>query len=81
MPNTISAAKALRQSKKRNSHNNWVRRAYRKAVKTLRENPSSENLNTAYSELDKAAKKGVIKKGKADRLKSRLTLFFAKKSA
>ena len=32
-----------------------------------------KNLVNVYKVLDKAAKKNVIKKGKADRLKSRLT--------
>ena len=73
MPNINAAIKHVRQTKRRQLFNNRVRKAYRVAVKEMRENPSTENLRAAYSALAKAAKKGVIKQGKADRLKSRLS--------
>jgi len=44
----------------------------------MRRQPSAENLVKAYSELDKAAKKKVIHKNKAARLKGRLARFLAK---
>lgn len=73
MPNTASAEKALRQSKKRTAINNRTRKSYRAAVKGMRTNPSTEQLQQSYSQLDKAAKRNVITQGKADRLKSRLS--------
>ncbi|MCA9389801.1 30S ribosomal protein S20 [candidate division WWE3 bacterium] len=78
MPNTASATKALRQSKRRKIINNRIRTAYRTAVKKMRLEPTLENMKAAASTLDKAAKRGVIKQGKADRLKSRLSILIGK---
>jgi len=73
MPNIKSAIKKVRKDKKRAAVNLRWRKRYKKAVKTVRQDPNAENFKTAQKELDKAAKKGVIKKGKASRLKSRLS--------
>lgn len=73
MPNIQSAIKKVRKDKKRTALNRWWRGRYKEAVKIARREPSAENLKTAQKNLDKAAKKGVIKRGKAARLKSRLT--------
>lgn len=80
MPNTISATKALRQTKRRYIINTRIRRAYKAAVKLMRTQPSDQNLQQAFATLDKAAKKNVISPGKANRLKSRLSKLTAKKS-
>jgi len=58
------------------------------AVKTVRKlirQPADKNkeealkqLTVAYKAIDKAAKRGVIKKGAADRKKSRLAKFLGK---
>ena len=72
MPNIESAIKKVRKDKKRAAVNLRWRKRYKKAVKEARREPNAEKLKTAQKELDKAAKKGVIKKGKASRLKSRL---------
>jgi small subunit ribosomal protein S20 len=73
MPNIKSALKKVRQDERRTAVNERWRRRYREAVKVLRENPNGELYRKAQEELDKAAKRGVIKKGKAARLKSRLS--------
>ncbi len=73
MPNIRSAIKKVRQDKKRTARNRWWKGRYKETVKKARQEPSAEALKMAQKELDKAAKKGVIKKGKAARLKSRLT--------
>jgi len=73
MPITSSAKKALRRDKRRALVNKKIRKKYRNALKKARENPTKKNLKNAYSALDRAAKKGVIHKNKASRLKSRLT--------
>lgn len=39
----------------------------------------SKLISSAYKSIDKAAKRGVIKKGTADRKKSRLVKFLNKK--
>lgn len=66
MPIIRSAIKKVRKDRRRAVINRRWRSRVRLAVK-------SERLQKAQKELDKAAKKGVIKKGKASRLKSRLS--------
>ena len=73
MPVTKSAQKKMRQDGKRRLRNLRVKRTFKEAVKAVRKDPTPKNLKKAYSALDKAAQKGVIKKGKAARLKSRLS--------
>ena len=79
MPITQSAKKALRGSERKRVVN--VRRKKKvdiavKGVKTLTagdKKAAQTALSKAYKELDKAAKNGLIKKGAADRKKSRLS--------
>ena len=73
MPVTKSAKKALRKSKRKAKINKPIRTRVKNVVSKTRKNPTLENLKKAYSILDRAAKKKIIKKGKAARLKSRLT--------
>ena len=73
MPNIKSAIKKVRKDKRRAAVNLRLKKRYKQAVKEARHEPDAEKLKTAQKELDRAAKKGVIKKGKASRLKSRLT--------
>ncbi|RJQ32017.1 30S ribosomal protein S20 [Candidatus Parcubacteria bacterium] len=86
MPITASAKKALRQSYKRREFNlkrlNEMKAAVKDTRKTKTEKPeeAAKSLSAAYKAIDKAAKRGVIKKGAADRKKSRLAKFLAKKS-
>ena len=76
MPNTASAKKALRQNKKHAAWNKLRREAFRDAIKkTLKSASKSEALElvrSAQQALDKAAKRGVIKKNTAARKLSRL---------
>ncbi|MFZ2189350.1 MAG: 30S ribosomal protein S20 [Candidatus Magasanikiibacteriota bacterium] len=78
MPNKQSAKKALRQTKKRTELNLKVKDTYKKAVKTINkaveagEKELKEQLRLAQKALDKAAKRGVIKKNTAGRKLSRL---------
>lgn len=73
MPVLQSSKKTMRRQQRRAKVNARVRQAYKQAVKQMRQDPSKENLRAAFSELDKAAKKGVVHKNKADRLKGRLS--------
>ena len=73
MPITKSAIKKLRADKKKATFNKATRTKAKSAVDTLRAEPTQENLSKAFSMIDKAAKKGVLKKGKADRMKARLS--------
>lgn len=79
MPIIKSAKKRVRQDKKRHSNKLWVKRIYKAAIKEVRQNPTKKKLERAYSALDKAAKKRVVKKGKVSRLKSRLTSLVKKR--
>lgn len=72
MPILKSAKKKLRQDKKRTGVNKIYRKNLRQAVKLARKEKSAKAIKLAYSALDKAAKKKVIHKNKAARLKSRL---------
>lgn len=80
MPNTKSAGRRMRNSARKQARNNIVRTQLKTAVKKFRaaveakQDTSPTDLRAAISTLDKAVKKGVIKRGTADRKKSRLTL-------
>ena len=84
MPQHKSCKKRVRQDKKRNPYNRAVKSAVKTATKKFQaaEGPDAE---TAYreiaSELDLAAKKGVIPRKRADRKKSRLAKQLNKQSA
>ncbi|KKS84436.1 MAG: 30S ribosomal protein S20 [Candidatus Gottesmanbacteria bacterium GW2011_GWA1_43_11] len=58
--------------------NEKTRAAYKKAVKAMRTKPNLGTLKTAFSAIDTAAKKHVIHKNKAARLKSHLSHLTAK---
>lgn len=80
MPITQSAKKALRQSLRRRERNLKTQKAMKSAVKELRRLAKAKRTEDAakflpkvYKALDKAAKRGVIKKNTASRLKSRLS--------
>jgi len=72
VPLIKSAIKKLRKDKKRTARNKPVVKKVKEKVKDFRKNPDSKKISEAYSVLDKALKAGVIKKNKANRLKSRL---------
>lgn len=63
----------MRQDKARTIRNRAKIDALKKSIKLATTNPSTENLSLAFSSLDKAAKKGLIPKARADRKKSRLS--------
>lgn len=79
MPITKSAKKALKVEHRRKGENDLIRAKIKGAVKGVRiglrngASDMAEKLQAAYRELDLAAKKNVIHKNKAARLKSRLS--------
>lgn len=82
---TKNAKKANRVSIRKRVVNDRRRRTMKEAVKDVRkditakaEKAVTSSLSLAYKALDKAAKKGVIKKGTADRKKARLARAVAK---
>ncbi len=73
MPILKHAKKKLLVDAKRAEANKKVRTAMRKIIKKFKTTPGKESLREVFSVVDRAAKKFVIKKGKADRIKSRLS--------
>ncbi len=78
MPNLQNAKKALRVASRKRVINDRRRRAMKTSIKEVKKENTPENLSKAYQAIDKAAKRGVIKKGAADRKKSRITKALAK---
>jgi small subunit ribosomal protein S20 len=79
MPNTKSASKAMRQSRRRNTINLRTKDKFKSATKKVRKSITEANasaaadgLREAMAALDKAVKKNVIHKNTASRRKSRL---------
>ena len=80
MPNNPSAEKRMRQEQKRRLHNRSVKSIVKtqitRARQVINSNTSAESaeeaVRAAVSELDRAAKKGVIHPNNAARRKSRL---------
>ncbi len=79
MPITRSAKKALRGSGTKRVYNDRRRRTMRKSIKELQTLALSKGADTetklreAFKAIDKAAKRGVIKKNTAARKKSQLS--------
>lgn len=87
MPNTKSANKAMRQSRRRNAINTRTKFKVKGAVKNTRTliaegnaKDAAESLKKAMSALDKAVKKNVLHKNTASRRKSRLQKAISKLS-
>jgi small subunit ribosomal protein S20 len=78
MANIRSAEKQRRQAEKANARNRAGKSRLRTALKAAKgaiaEGKGDQStLSASFSEIDKAAKKGIIKNNTADRYKSRLT--------
>ena len=72
MPVTKSAKKKLRKDRKRTIRNKILKERYKRLLKKALKDPKEENIRRAVSAIDKAAKRHVIHKNKAARLKSRV---------
>jgi small subunit ribosomal protein S20 len=77
MPNNAAAKKRMRQEQKRRLHNRSIKSLVKTQITKAREAVASdadaiEAVRVAVSELDRAAKKGVIHRNNAARRKSRL---------
>ena len=76
---TKTAKRALRQAENRRAGNNIVNKAMKLQVKEIRNliiekeiQGAKSKLSTTFQAIDKAVKRGVVKKGNANRKKSRL---------
>jgi small subunit ribosomal protein S20 len=74
MANTRSAEKQRRQAEKATTRNRAGKSRLKSSLKKVRASVEGGETNIAagFSEIDKAAKKGLIKTNTADRYKSRL---------
>lgn len=79
MANTSSAKKANRVADRRRVFNLRRSKAMKDAVKGVQKGASSETLSKAFQAIDKAQKRGVIKKNTAARMKSRVARVAAAK--
>lgn len=82
---TKTAKRAFRSAQNKKSVNDKRKKVMKEEVKITRsliagknKGGAEKNLPKAFAALDKAAKRGVIKKGTADRKKSRLAKAIAK---
>ncbi len=82
MPQHKSPRKRLKQNAKREARNNYVKKTIKTLAKKIHsEMPIEEKkvmLSEVFSQLDKAAKKGVIHARTASRRKSRIALYLNK---
>ncbi len=88
MPNTKSAKRRVRSSERQRVRNvaskskvKTLEKSYLAAVKSGKKDVAATALKAVVSAMDKAAKKGVIKKGTVDRKKSRLAIKLNKVAA
>ena len=77
MPNLQNAKKALRVSDRKRALNDKRRKAVKETTKAAKSSAgdkkaSAAALAKAYQAIDKAAKRGIIKKNTANRRKARL---------
>ena len=84
MPNTKSAERRVRNSERKRVQNRAVKtrlktleRAYEDALKGGKKDEATAAYRKITSAFDKAAKTGVVHKGRADRKKSRLSVHLA----
>lgn len=78
MPILKNALKKQRADRRRTERNKLVRSGARSLVKKVRETRVAEDLKMTFSAVDRAAKRGVFHKKKADRIKSRLSKLIGK---
>ena len=81
MPVTKTAKRALRVSARKANINTLILSKLEIAVNAAKKGKNSEKIIKAISLADRAAKKKVIHKNKAGRIKSHLTKLLPKKSA
>lgn len=78
MPITKSAVKAVRSSLRKKAFNDRRKKAMKEIIKKIEKTVKKDKeeagkmLSNAFSVIDKACKRGVIKKNNAARKKSRL---------
>ncbi len=81
MPIIKSAKKKLRQDRKKTAKNAAYKTAVKKIIKSVKKSGKKDAsvIKKLYSVVDKAAKKGIVHKNKARRIKSRVSRVLHKK--
>lgn len=81
MPNTKSAERRMRNSKRKHLHNRSIlsrlrglERGYRELLSAGKKDDATKSLVGVNSAMDKAVKSGVVPRATANRKKSRLAL-------
>ncbi len=72
MPITSSAKKKARRDVRKRMSNLSKKNVLKKTIKIARRNSTPDTLKAAYKAIDKSAKRNLIHKNKAARLKSKL---------
>ena len=79
MPITQSAKKAIRGSLRKKGYNDRAKRVMKETIKKIEKAAKTDKkeavkiLSSAFQTIDKAAKRGIIKKNNASRKKSRIS--------
>jgi len=78
MPVTKTAKRALRGSKRKATANTVFRSRFEIAVRSAQKSKKEKDIREAMSLSDRAAKKNLIHKNRASRIKSSLSKLLAK---
>ena len=78
MPVIKSAKKKLRKDRKLTLQNRSVKNLFKKAIKDAEKSPTEKTVREATKIIDKTAKKNIIHKNKASRIKSVLSKLLLK---
>ena len=81
MPVTKTAKRALRSSKKKEATNSKILANLEIAIRQAKNKKSTKAVNNALSKIDRAAKKNLIHKNKAARMKSQMVQLAQKKTS
>lgn len=81
MPVTKTAKRALRSSKKKALVNNVIKSRLEIAIRLAKKEESEKTIKAAISLTDRAAKRKIIHRNKAARIKSGLFRLLPKKSS
>ena len=79
MPVTKTAKRALRSSKRKEAINKQIRGNLEAAIRIAKKKKGVKDILTAISQADRAAKKNLIHKNKAARIKRSLSKFIPRK--
>lgn len=81
MPVTKTAKRALRGSKNKTTVNKLLTKRLEIAVRLAKKSKAAEKIASAVSLADRAAKKRIIHKNKASRIKSQLSKLISSQKA